>query len=274
MQRLERLVEEIRSRPIQPTDEEVVNTIREYLQVCTLRFIFQSKFGGSLSFMGGTCLRICYDLKRYSEDLDFTLDQRGRTYRFGDMMRSLEREFKLLGFQAQTNVHEEKAVQKAFLRFGGIYSKFQLHGMSDQKIHVKVEVDTKPVLIRPPERETFFVNRYGELFPILKHTLPTLFAGKILAILSRPYARGRDYYDLIWYLSRKVSINLRYLQAGLLGKGFKKEDEVYAELQKKVSQVKPGMILKDIGRFLEDSHEANWISRYQEVFGQLRRKSG
>src|SRR3989338_9793971 len=102
------------------TEEEIINLTREYLQVLALKFIFHSKFGGSLSFMGGACLRICYDLKRYSEDLDFTLDNPQSFYSFSSLILDLKKEFELLGYSLGTNVHEEKTVQKSFIRIRDI----------------------------------------------------------------------------------------------------------------------------------------------------------
>ena len=271
MQKLEKIVEELRRRPgLAPSDEEIINVAREYLQTRILQYVYQSKFGAAVSFLGGTCLRICYALKRYSEDLNFALDGTRGNYQFGDLIGHIEREIKLSGFDVSTNAHSEKTVQKAFVRISGLYSKFNLRGPGSQKIHIKLEVDSKPVTIFPDERESFFVTRHGEIFPILKHTLPTLFAGKILAVLHRQYSRGRDYYDLIWYLTKKTPINLRYLNANLAKEKFASEKETYEALQKKIAQMKPETMLKDVERFMEDPSEIVWFKRYHELFNQLR----
>ena len=270
MQRLEKLVADFKGQSKHPSQEEMENFIREHLQVRALQLLFQSKFGGAFSFMGGTCLRICYDLKRYSEDLDFALDGDKRGYHFTELIDFVQKELQLVGFSLNTNVHEEKTVQKAFLRFQNLYSHFGLKSVKpNQKIHIKIEVDTHPIPLKKEERESFFVARSGEIFPILKHTLPTLFAGKIIAILFRPYARGRDYYDLIWYLSRKTPLNFRYLKAGAQGAKLENGLEVVHALKKKMSEVKPEIILRDMGRFLEDPIESSWISQYSKIFDQL-----
>lgn len=51
--------------------------LREYLQYLILSSIYTSKYASRLVFLGGTCLRIAYNTKRFSEDLDF--DSRGLT---------------------------------------------------------------------------------------------------------------------------------------------------------------------------------------------------
>lgn len=222
--------------------------------------------------MGGTALRMCYEIKRYSEDLDFTLDDKKEPYQFSFLIHTVTRELGLRGFDISSSFQEDKVVQKGFLKFGGLGPTFGLKSFQgDQKLHVKLEVDIKPPLLKKKERESFFVSRFGEIFPILKHTLPTLFAGKVLALLYRPYARGRDYYDLIWYLSQKVDLNLDYLNRGakLKGEKFRNVKEVFKILEKKVMEVKPSVILKDVGRFLEDPSEQKWFNQYEKVFNQL-----
>lgn len=270
MERAKKIIEELRSRPVPPTDQEILNTLREYIQTIVLKLVFESRFGAALSFMGGTALRICHNIKRYSEDLDFALDDRKTPYRFSSLMNAVSRELTLRGFDLATSISEDKVVQKGFFRFEGIGRLFGIRGFhEEQKLHVKLEVDVSPPALEKGDRESFFVNRFQEIFPILKHTLPTLFAGKILAILHRPYARGRDYYDLVWYLSQKVEPNLGYLNRGTRGKKFRNVEEVLERLRRSVEQAKPSVILKDVGRFLEDPSEEKWISDYEKVFAQL-----
>lgn len=270
MERLKKIISEKKKHAPSFSEDEMIHIAREYLQLLTLKFIFQSKFGDSLSFMGGTCLRICYDLKRYSEDLDFCLDDPKKNYNFADMLTLIHKELSLRGFSVSHKQHEEKVVQKAFIKVSHLGTALDLKSFRpDQKIHIKIEVDTNPILLDNKDRMSFFVNRFQEIFPILKHNLPTLFSGKILAILCRPYARGRDYYDLIWYLSQKIQPNLNYLNQGLKQEKFENLDQIWLLLKQKIQTIKPEVILKDISRFLEDPNEQLWIKRYSEVFEQL-----
>lgn len=268
------LVERIRRENPRVTSEEIINSLREYLQVQILKSIYQSKYGQNLSFVGGTCLRICYDLKRYSEELDFNLDRKVVKHDLEKLCKIIQRGLSLRNIEADLNISAKKTVQKAFIKVPDVLGKLRLSKVKEQKIHIKIEIDTNPVDIRCGKVESFFVSRYNEIFPILKHDLETLFAGKIIAILCRPYKRGRDFYDLIWYLNRKTKVNLAYLNEGLKDKGqdFSDEEAVYKKLDEVVEKVKPDFILRDIGRFLEDPGEKVWIRQYQEVYFQLRRK--
>lgn len=276
MQALFNLVEQIRRERPKITSEELINLVREYLQILILKSIYQSKFGQNLSFVGGTSLRLCYDLKRYSEDLDFSLDKKRSEYNFKRLCQLIQKDFLLINIEADLNVSQEKTVQKAFIKVVEILERLGLSRVKGQKIHIKIEVDTNPPDIKYGRIESFFVSKYNEIFPILKHDLETLFAGKILAILSRPYQRGRDFYDLIWYLNRNVRMNLAYLNEGMRqsehAMEFLSEEEVFKQLDEIINELRPDFILKDIERFLEQPEEEIWLRRYQDVYFQLRKE--
>ncbi len=270
MQRLAKLIDDSKKRGV--TDEGVLNLIREYLQVLILKAIYQSKYGAGLSFMGGTCLRICHDLKRYSEDLDFALDAKIPDYSFQELNDSICSFLKHTDFDVDVHINADTVVQKSFIRVSRVLHVFGLSPLKDQKLHVKLEVDTRPVPVASGEVETFFVTKFGEMFPILKHSDDTLFAGKICAVLNREYTKGRDFYDLLWYLNRKETMNLRYLNAVFRQAGlnlqFRDVNHVIQVLQDKMTTVNVDDIMKDIGRFLEDPAEAAVLKQYPVAFAQ------
>lgn len=270
MQNLTKLIKEAKKQGI--TDQGILNLIREYLQVLILKAIYQSKYGGGLSFMGGTCLRICHDLKRYSEDLDFTLDKKIQKYSFSELNEIIVSFLKNTDFEVDVHVSEDKIVQKSFIRVSKVLHTFGLSPIKSQKIHVKLEIDTNPVPISSDEMESFFVTKFNENFPILKHTDDTLFAGKICAVLNREYTKGRDFYDLLWYLNRKQKVNLAYLNSAF--KQAKKElrfkdgTDVLQALTKRVENVEIEEIMKDMSRFLEDPNEEVVLRSYHAAFRQ------
>ena len=222
--------------------------------------------------MGGTALRICYDLKRYSEDLDFALDRKTEDYSFSDLNEKVSANLKNNGFKVDVSVQEEKTVQKSNLKFAGLLNQFGLSPLKDQKLHIKIEVDIKPPPIEKNKAETFFVTKFNEIFPIIIHSADTLFAGKIGAILTRPYNKGRDFYDLIWYLTKKTPINLNYLNARL-GKKFTSSNEVYKILQTKISQINISELMGDLENFLEDPTEKEWIKNFPAVTEKLLKEA-
>lgn len=280
MQNLIQWIEKERSKSPSPSQQKLGNLTREYLQVRVLKVITHSKWGSSLSFMGGTCLRICYDLKRFSEDLDFALDRGKENYSFEQLLKTIQIDFEKSGFKIETTFSKEGVVNKSFIKLGELLTPLGLPSMKGEKIHIKLEVDTNPISVRDHQLESFFVGKFNESFPILKHKMETLFAGKILALLCRTYAKGRDYYDLIWYLNRKTPIDMQYLADGVVQANrqartvaplpqFKNAGDVLDTLTQTVAKVDLSIILKDISRFLEDPTEEKWLKSYPQVFSQL-----
>ena len=113
METAKKIITLLRARSQPVTEQDVVNTLREYLQTITLKHVYRSPQGAALSFMGGTALRMCYNIKRYSEDLDFALDDPKPNYNFTALTQEIQKELQWRGFDVSSNMHEDKVVQKA-----------------------------------------------------------------------------------------------------------------------------------------------------------------
>jgi hypothetical protein len=151
-----------------------------------------------LAFHGGTALRFLYAHLRYSEDLDFALERDRERYDLRTYLRSIRSELEPEGYPVEFIVNDRKVVHNAFVRFPGLLFELGLSAHRDEVLAVKIEVDT-----RPPAGAvlTTTVTRRYILLQLQHHDRPSMLAGKLHAILSRPYLKGRDLYDLLWYLS-------------------------------------------------------------------------
>src|SRR3989338_1440651 len=116
---MQKLTDLLKASPLD-SELEKWNFCREYLQVVVLRSIFNSPLGPALAFQGGTCLRICHHLKRYSEDLDFSLEDRTIRYSFKTLHATVLKDLSRRGFEVGGACAEDKIVQKAFGRVGGL----------------------------------------------------------------------------------------------------------------------------------------------------------
>jgi hypothetical protein len=175
------------------------NLVREFLQANVLAALQRAGAMVPLAFQGGTALRFLHSIRRYSEDLDFTLERPGAGYDFRGCLESVRADLRREGYDADlARVSDQKAVHSAFVRFPGLLHELGLSGHREETLQVKLEVDS-----RPPAGavlETSVVRRHV-LLRIQHHDRASLLAGKLHAILQRPYPKGRDYYDLVWYLS-------------------------------------------------------------------------
>lgn len=178
---------------------QAINWMREYLQARILSILQSQEAMNSLAFHGGTALRFLFHLPRYSEDLDFALEKKAFPVSFQDLLQSIKQELTLEGYQVTIKVNDHKTVHNAMVNFIGLLHEFELSQHVKQRFSIKLEVDTNPPA---GAITTTSLIRHRELFINLHHhDQSSLFAGKIHALMQRNYLKGRDVYDLIWYLS-------------------------------------------------------------------------
>jgi len=181
-----------------PTPLQARNIAREYLQARILGAMQRAGAMVALAFHGGTALRFLYGSERYSEDLDFALERAREQYDFRACLRAIEGELAAEGYALSLKVNDRKVMHSAFVRFPGLLYELGLSPYRDEVLAVKIEVDTNPPA--GAGLATTVIRRYVTLH-LQHHDRASLLAGKLHAILQRPYLKGRDLYDLVWYLS-------------------------------------------------------------------------
>lgn len=174
------------------------NLVREYLQARILRSLQESGAFLHWAFVGGTALRFLYAIARFSEDLDFSLISPMKEDFFRKSLRAIRNEFESENYVVEIKVSALKVVHSAFIRFPGLLHELGLSSRPSEVIAVKVEVDTNPPA--GAHVETSLVRRHATL-NLSHYDQASLLAGKLHALLMRPYLKGRDLYDLVWYLS-------------------------------------------------------------------------
>jgi len=181
-----------------PTPVQMRNAAREYLQARILGALQRAGAMIPLAFHGGTALRFLYASHRYSEDLDFALERAGSHYDFRAYLRAVRTEFEAEGYDVTLKVSDQKTVHSAFVRFPGLPYELGFSPHRGEVLAVKIEVDTDPPA--GAELATTVIRRHVML-QLQHHDRASLFAGKLHALLQLPYTKGRDLYDLLWYLS-------------------------------------------------------------------------
>ena len=249
----ERALGLIRAAPL----EARKNILREYLQAHIL-FSFQAERAfEQLAFVGGTALRFLNGLRRYSEGLDFSLE-RPKAYDFQRLLYRVQSDLTKAGFRVTMHPSEVGSVHSAFVRFPGLLSECGLSPHQTEKLAIKIDIDTSPPA--GATLQTTVINRHF-LVALQHHDLPSLMAGKLHALLSRGYAKGRDIYDLLWYLSRSEPTvpNVPLLRNALAQTNWQGE-QVTTETWKSVielrlREVNFAEVVDDVGPFLESPEE-------------------
>jgi predicted nucleotidyltransferase component of viral defense system len=209
--------------------DEAQSALREIMQEVALAGLYRGGFFEKAAFYGGTALLIFHGLDRFSEDLDFSLLQPDPDFSLDKYLDAIQTEFQALGMQV--SIKEKKKskdthVDSAFLKSETIWRELVLEGIIPQSglsqqasIKIKLEVDTVPPIGFETE-EKLMLRPFS--FYVKCFTLPNLFAGKMHALLFRKWkenVKGRDWYDLEWYVKKGVPMNLKHFIERAQGSG-------------------------------------------------------
>lgn len=208
------------------------NAIKEIIQEIALLGLWRSKFFEKAAFYGGTALRILHQLDRFSEDLDFSLLNADPSFDLKDYEKAIQQELESLGFTALVEKKiksKSSAVDSAFIKINtiqhllliGLPEQFCKGMHPEEVMKIRFEIDTDP-----PMDKAITENRILLLpipFTIKSYRIEDLFAGKAHAALCREWkgrVKGRDWYDLVWFISRGIQLNLLYLEQRMRQSGY------------------------------------------------------
>ena len=271
-------------RPYNPvTPLDWTHAIREVVQEIALLGLWRSGFFEEAAFYGGTALRIFHGLNRFSEDLDFSLLEEGGSVRLESALASIKTELAAWGlsFEAESKSSGNRTgIESAFLKGNtrinllnvGVPEELNRYFPHNQKVTIKLELDTTPPPLASTEVKTHLLPTP---FQVRLYDLPSLFAGKLHAMLFRDWksrVKGRDFYDFVWYISRRVPVNLPHLEARIIQSEEQQMerfniDAVQTLLKDRIRSVDIAAAAEDVRPFLRDPRELQLWN--EEFFMQL-----
>ncbi len=203
--------------------EDVLAALREIMQEVALAGLSRTNFFEKAAFYGGTALRIFYGLDRFSEDLDFSLLESDSNFSLEPYFDSIVAEFESIGMNVSIREKDKKDktnIDSAFLKSETLWKELILEDIvkqagikaTNRTIKIKIEVDRKPPIGFTTEEKlltrpfSFYVKCFNR---------PSLFAGKMHALLFRKWqnrVKGRDWYDLEWYIKKGIPLDLNHFK--------------------------------------------------------------
>ena len=247
--------------------EEAKDALREIMQEITLAGLNRAGFFEKAAFYGETALRIFYGLDRFSEDLDFSLLAVDPDFSLEKYQEAIINEFAALGMEVSISEKQRTVksnINSAFLKSETIWKELVLEGVIPQNglkevacIKIKIEVDKKPPLGFSTE-EKLLLKPFS--FYVKCLSLPDLFAGKMHALLFRKWGtnvKGRDWYDMEWYIKKGYPLNLNHFLLRAIDSGDWKEETINEEefrklLSEKIDNIKMDYVKTDISRFIKN----------------------
>lgn len=267
------------------TQYDYTQALREIMQQVALAGLYRGGFFEKTAFYGGTALRIFYGLDRFSEDLDFSLLVSDGDFHLDNYLKAIAEEFKAQGMivSIKTKIKSKQSdVESAFLKSDTLWSELILETIAPQLglrntvgVKIKIEVDTQPPLGFETE-EKLLLQPFS--FYVKCFQIQDLFAGKMHAFLFRKWknnVKGRDWYDLEWYIRRGTALNLNHFLLRAQNSGdWKKpaisESEFRELLDQRIDEVNMDMVKADIIRFIPDPKVLDiWSKQYFHDLGKM-----
>ena len=262
--------------------EDKKNAMKEIMQELVLCGLSRAGFFNKAAFYGGTALRIFYGLDRFSEDLDFSLLVSDPEFKLEDYFPILIKEVESFGLNVDIQTKEKSVdshIKSAFLKGDTkehmllFYPNERITGVSHgELIKIKFEID-----IEPPKYATY-ETKYRLIpspYEVNLYDASSLFAGKLHAVICRGWknrVKGRELYDLIFYVSRNIPVNLTHLRERLLQTNTINEaddftlETVKKMLCKKFEDIDFEDAKRDVSPFVKDIQSLNvWSKEFFKV---------
>ena len=255
------------------TNEDSMNALHEVMQQIALAGLYRGGFFNKAAFYGGTCLRVFYQLPRFSEDMDFSLIEPVQDFKLENYFESILSEFKALGREVVISKKVKKTetnIESAFLKDDT--AVYNLQFRTEQQVKIKIEVDINPPTGFSTEQKLLLLPFS---FMTRCYSLPDLFAGKMHAFLYRNWktrVKGRDWFDFEWYVRNNVPLNFnhfcqRVYQFETIPMGELAIDKLKQLLKEKISKTNIELVKNDVRPFIKNSTEMEiWSASY---FSQL-----
>jgi len=246
--------------------------LKELLQAFALDFLYNHSAYRMLNFYGGTCLHIYYGLNRLSEDID--LDNST-----GLDLRSLEEDLSTY-FRASIGYAEvsansqvgERGILRTTLKFPVLFA-LGLTSHQNEALYLKVEISQHKQISVLRKSPAFL---FGKSFVASHFSIETMMAGKIIACLERDFytgvdaaIKGRDYYDLLWFMQQKINPLEEKLKIdGLNSYTVRSAMEL---LGRKVEAIKLSSLADDLLPLFENRQFIeSWLESFKENFFLFR----
>ncbi len=233
---------------------------KEYLQHKILSIIFHHKLGRKLSFLGGTALRVVHGNKRFSEDLDFDNFEL-KLAEFSTIAASVKKELEKENYSVETRIIAKGAF-RCYVRFPRVLQRYGMAVAKEEKILIQIDTAVHGVKYEPD----MHLLRKFDVFREIRVTPPDIILSqKIFTIFSRKRDLGRDYFDVVFLLS-KTKPNFFYLKKKL---GINTRTELKKKLLKKCESLDFEVLARDVEPFLLDRNDRERVLKFKKVIEGL-----
>ncbi len=236
--------------------------LREYLQYKILEILFESEYANQFAFIGGTALRIVHDNNRFSEDLDFD-NLNITTELFTEVTISIQSGLQLEGYQIEFR-NVKRGAYHCYIRFPKLLYNYKLSGHQEEKILIRLDTEAQHFDF---QAESYLLNKFDVFTEIKVTPSDILLAQKFLTILERKQSKGRDFYDVIFLLSKKISPNYDFLNSkASVSNGIQLKNAILGRMEK----INMEEVSNDVRPFLINMKDIKKVLLFKEYIQQVK----
>jgi predicted nucleotidyltransferase component of viral defense system len=232
----------------------------EYLQYELLDSLFKHPASATLSFIGGTAIRLLHDSHRFSEDLDF--DNFGLSFKqFEDLLKAACRDMEYKGFVIEYRF-VEKGAYHCYIRFPEILHRSGLSPDAGRKILIRIDSEAKEKLYEPAR---IFLNKFTIYRQILAAPAGIILAQKMMTILQRKREKGRDIYD-VSFLMGFAGPDFVYIER-ILGLD---QTEFLRRFNERIEELDLNLLARDVEPFLFAPEQQERVTTFRDYWREFR----
>lgn len=236
--------------------------LREYLQYKILQLIFDvPDYSQKLCFLGGTALRIVHGNERFSEDLDF--DNSGLTEdHFDDISEKIKAGLEREGYEVEIKTVYKGAFH-CYIRSPKILFNEGLTGHTSEKILIQLDTEPQHYAFMP---DRHIINKFDVFTEIRVTPINILLAQKCYAIINRKRSKGRDFFDVVFLLSRGAKPDYGYLDAKLK---ISDANSLKERMLDKCGRLDMKEMADDVAPFLFRNSDSKKITMFEQYLKQV-----
>lgn len=251
------------------------NALKEELQYYVLDFIYHHPEYKSWVMYGGSALRICHNLNRMSVDLDFEIAEQ-ITEEFLKELHTEIATYFVNTYQIGSDLLAIKINHGRGLTLRFLVGEELGLDQASKQVHVKIDLNhfVAPKVVT----ERYPINRHQLSFVIMGYNMSALMASKIAAVFLRGRRgvgeavyeeKGRDIYDLLWYMEKKIVPDFDYLNAKHVEEA-KDIRTLFTKLTIQMNKVSKENLKQDLSPlFFDQRYIANWLTNWHESYLRL-----
>lgn len=234
--------------------------LREYLQYKILEILFEGPYATKFCFLGGTCLRLVHNNSRYSEDLDFDNFQITET-EFSTVSIGIKKGLEKQGYQVEMK-QVIRGAYYCYIRFPNLLFEQGLSGYRTEKILIQLDTEPQNFKFNP---EVFVLNKFDVTTSIFVTPPDLLLAQKFVLLLLRNRSKGRDFFDIVFLLSKSVKPNYDYLQIKL---NISTAEQLRDRTRAFIAQTNMEEMVADVSPFLFNAADEKKIRLFLPIIEQ------